>query len=193
VLNLDGKNTNPCVRRFSLAHELYHLLVDWNRREPLATLSGFLTDSGLEREQRANGFAARLLCPESRIRKIKPTSTFAEIRETIAPYGLHYAALRLCLKKEGGVSLPPVPPAELVGVGTEPVWQRAEEPEGIEGFPLADVAPERRTHLARLAAHMFASGKISRHAFAEALDVSPMLDLEAVLSFFALDRPSIPS
>ena len=63
VLNLDGKNSNAAVRRFSLAHELAHLLVDWSQGQPLACISGFLSETALDREQRANGFAARLLCP----------------------------------------------------------------------------------------------------------------------------------
>ena len=47
VINLDGKNTNPCFRRFSIAHELCHILYDWQRTEPLAVVSGFLEELGL--------------------------------------------------------------------------------------------------------------------------------------------------
>ena len=59
VLNLDGKNTNPLVRRFSLAHELARLLFDWNRAEPFGQLSGFKDDGRLTVEQSANAFAIR--------------------------------------------------------------------------------------------------------------------------------------
>src|SRR5690606_30796230 len=98
VLNLDGKNENPCVRRFSLAHELYHILHDWNRQEPLALISGFLTDTGLEIERRANAFAMRFLCPSSKLRGVH---TAQDLVTLLREYGLHYAAIRLYLEKEG--------------------------------------------------------------------------------------------
>src|SRR5262249_23904329 len=62
VLNLEGKNKNASVRRFSLAHELCHLLLDWNHVQPLAMISGYLNESRLDVERRANAFAVRFLC-----------------------------------------------------------------------------------------------------------------------------------
>ena len=190
VLNLDGKNRNPSVRRFSLAHELYHVLADWDRRHAIAVLSGYMSDASLETEQRANGFAVRLICPPSRIRHITATTTHSEIRGEIGPYGLHYRALQLYLKKECDVRLPETPPDALIGIGTEAVWQLAESPVGIEGFPLDTVPPERRTAVARLAARLYAEGRSSRRAFADALSVSPVEDVDVVLDFFGLDRPA---
>jgi Zn-dependent peptidase ImmA (M78 family) len=190
VLNLEGKNVNPCVRRFSLAHELYHVLADWNRKSPLAVLSGFLTDSSLAIEQRANGFAARLICPESRIRRIKNPASYERIRAELSGYGLHYRALQLYLDKEASVRLPPTPPPELVGIGTEPGWYQAEAPIGVGEFPLTAVPPERRTDVARVATHLHVTGKLTRRGLADALAVSPVEDLDLVLDFFGLERPS---
>jgi Zn-dependent peptidase ImmA (M78 family) len=189
VLNLDGKNRNPGVRRFSLAHELLHLLVDWDRAEPLAVLSGFFTESALEREQRANAFAIRFLCPESVLRGFGPDEPLGAARKLLSEYGLHYHAVRLYLRNEARIELPPTPPPELGALGTEAWLERAEVPEGLGGFPLGDVPPERRTVVARTAARCYSSGKISRNTFAEMLDVTPAHDLESVLDFFAIPQP----
>jgi Zn-dependent peptidase ImmA (M78 family) len=190
VLNLRGKNANPCVRRFSLAHEICHLLVDWTGQESLAVVSGYLTDSGLEREQRANAFAIRLLCPETALRHLSPRGApVAAARKLLSEYGLSYAAARLHLRNQGGGELPAAPPPELVGIGTEPVWVQAEEPLGVGSFPLPAVPPERRTAVAQTAARLYSSGQIGRDQFAEEMGVTPMEDVERVLDFLALDAP----
>ena len=193
VLNLEGKNKNPCVRRFSLAHELCHLLLDWNRLETVASISGYLNESRLAVEQRANAFAVRLICPESVIKRLiakdahlsKPKTV-----QTLASYGLPYAALRLYLRNEGGVKLSEDPSSAPTALGTEARWVAAEEPTGIEGFPLADVKPERRTEVARAAARLYSIGRIRRDQFADALGATPAADLESVLDFFALNLPA---
>ena len=105
VLNAEGKNQNPLVRRFSLAHELCHVLLDWNRAEPLALVSGYLTESDLERERRANAFAVRLLCPESVLSSVRDKGP-REAAEALVAYGLPYAAIRLYLRNEAMIELP---------------------------------------------------------------------------------------
>lgn len=189
VLNLVGKNTNPAVRRFSLAHELCHLLVDWGH-EPLAVISGYLTDSGLAREQRANAFAVRLLCPESALKRVRTHSADpVDLASALLRYGLHYSTIRLYLEKQAGVRLDPIPTPALAAIGTEAAWTRAEEPAGIEDFPLRDVPFERRTAVARVAARLYSAGHIPRDAFADALGVTPGHDLERVLDYLGLDIP----
>jgi len=190
VLNTKGKNTNPCVRRFSLAHELCHLLVDWNRHQPLVAVSGYLTDSHLEQERRANAFAVRLLCPPSVIKKVSRDLPDPKAIRLLASYGLPYAALRLYLRNEGDRELPYIPPPELTILGTEAHWLEKEEPAGLLGFPLAEVPLERRTEVARAAARLYSEGKMKRDQFAEFLCVTPAADIEQVLDFFVLDVPS---
>lgn len=189
VLNLDGKNENPLVRRFSLAHELYHLLVDWNRHDPLALISGYLTETGLDRERRANAFAVRLLCPESRLHALRRSISPEEALGRLQSYGLPYPAWRLYLWNEANIDLPRHAPAALVGMGVEPRWALAEEPVGVANFPLHEVPPERRSLVARAAAHLYSTGRIRRGAFVDALGVTPASDVERVLDFFSVDRP----
>jgi len=189
VLNLDGKNSNPCVRRFSLAHELCHLIVDFNRREPLATLSGFLTEGGLKREQRANGFAARLLCPERAVKKLtRDHSPIEAAKLLIERFGLHFEAARLYLKNIANAEVPRGG-AALIIAGIAERWQNAEEPPGLKNFPLEDVPALRRSLVAEYAARLYCEGRMSRTRFTGFLGVTPAEEVEKVLDFFGLDVP----
>ncbi|MBK8254667.1 MAG: ImmA/IrrE family metallo-endopeptidase [Polyangiaceae bacterium] len=190
VLNLNGKNEQPLVRRFSLAHELCHLLVDVDGKTPLAQLSGYLTDTGLEREQRANAFAVRLLCPESVLGSVHTDDEPAEAVRKLAPFGLPYAAVRLYLNKLRGLDLPAIPPQEVLSMRLQAHWLNAEEPLGIAGFPLEKVPPERRTHVAELASEAYSRGLISRDRFALVLGVTPLHEIERVLDFFGVPEPT---
>jgi Zn-dependent peptidase ImmA (M78 family) len=186
VLNLEGKNTNPCVRRFSLAHEVYHVLADWDRTESLAILSGYVSDVALEREQRANAFATRLLCPEADLQALATKPVPEIVQLLITKWGLHYAAAQLYIKNEINVQ-PPRTADPQWATGADD-WSREEDPEGL-AFPLASVAAERRTLIARFAAHAYSQGLIQRDRFAEYLGVPPTEDLEIVLRFFDVDLP----
>jgi Zn-dependent peptidase ImmA (M78 family) len=192
VLNLDGKNRNPCVRRFSLIHELCHLLVDWAQPEPLAQISGYDTEAAREREQRANAFAMRFLCPESAVRRL-PVDPQAAARVMVTTWGVHYSAARLYLRNVRSMQLPAVPSADFGPTGTEAAWEAAEAPDGVDNFPLVDVRPERSTIVALYAALAYSSGRIPRDAFAEYLGVTPEAEIEDVLDFFDLDPPGEPA
>lgn len=74
-------------------------------------------------------------------------------------------------------------------MGVEPRWALAEEPVGVANFPLREVPPERRSLVARAAAHLYSTGRIRRGAFVDALGVTPASDVERVLDFFSVDRP----
>jgi len=192
VLNLGGKNENPCVRRFSLAHELCHVLVDHNRREPLATISGFLSEHALEREQRANAFACRLLCPEDVLNEIAalekdPVRTCMRL---IGEFGLHYSAARLYLRNSAGMTFPDEAGAEIAAAELTRRWSMAEEPFGVAEFPIPETPPERRTWVARLAGRLYSRGEISRDAFASLLALTPVHEVEKVLDWFGFDPPA---
>ncbi len=189
VLNLEGKNRSPAVRRFSLAHELAHLFIDRPRLKPLAILSGYQTESALAIEQRANAFAVRLLCPENELESLGVDALEAA-KTLIEKYGMHYAAARLYLKNARGITtLPERIPEALLMSSLDHKWEEAEEPHGLSGFPLKRVPPERRTYVAAAAAQAYSQGLISRGRFAEALRVPPTEEVEQVLDFFTLAPP----
>lgn len=191
VLNTRGKNENALVRRFSLAHELCHILVDWKRGQPLASVSGFFTDTVQELEQRANAFAVRLLCPESMVQLLDKYRDVDAVRVLVEDYGVHYRAACLYLANEANVVMPRgEPPQELRPVlMPNPVWHDAERPRGLEDFPILAVAHERRGVLAQAAAQSYSRGLIQRDAFARYLGVPPTEGLEDVLGYFDLDAP----
>jgi Zn-dependent peptidase ImmA (M78 family) len=192
VLNLEGKNKNASVRRFSLAHELGHLLLDWNRNQPLAMISGYLNESRLDVERRANAFAVRFLCPEAVIRKVGKSADLSDPKfgKLLGSFGLSYPALRLYLRNEAGRELPEIPPPALSSIGTEARLIAAEEPTGVSGFPLDEVPPERRSDVARLASQLYSTGRLRRDQFASFIGVTPAADLESVLDFYALNVPA---
>jgi len=64
----NGANLHEYGRRFTLAHELCHLLFDRGAGQRLAMASGPWAPVAIER--RANAFAAMLLMPTSRVRQI---------------------------------------------------------------------------------------------------------------------------
>jgi Zn-dependent peptidase ImmA (M78 family) len=190
VLNLRGKNENAAVRRFSLAHELCHLLVDWNRADPLASISGYLSDTALEREQRANGFAIRLLCPETVVQRLRTFREDDAARVLIEEYKLHYRAARQCLEKEVNMHLPKEPPATLRPLlGPDPSLARDERSRAVEDFPLEEVPFERRGIVAETAARAWARGLIPRDACARFLGITPGSEIERVADYFGEDLP----
>ncbi len=133
VVNVRGKNENLLVRRFSLLHELFHLLVDWGAGKDLVELSGFLSETGLAREQRANAFAIRVLCPEAVLKRATPSE--------LADYGVHYAALRLYMRNVTGTELPLQPPLAFMALVNDPRWAQAEgKPEDAAPWPCAPPA-----------------------------------------------------
>lgn len=67
------------VRRFSLAHELCHLLVDFERAVSLAIASG--PWAPLDLEQRANAFAAAFLMPSSLVGEVVRGSASRDARD----------------------------------------------------------------------------------------------------------------
>lgn len=184
VLNLDGRNERGIVRRFSLAHELCHLLVDWNRRAPIALLSEYRDESQYPIEQRANAFARRLLCSDQTLQRLlddRPPEAVA--RRLVEHYGLHYGAARLSLRQAANADLPRRPATGL----DDGRWEAAETPRGVFDFPLPAVPSERRTAVARYAALLYAHGRVSRRLFARLLRVAPDAPLERVVAFFEAD------
>ena len=70
-----GATAGEAGRRFTLAHELCHLLFDRERGRPLAVASGPWVPRAIE--QRANAFAAMLLVPTSLLKRTLARLTVA--------------------------------------------------------------------------------------------------------------------
>lgn len=71
IVNLTSSyNAQEPGRRFTLAHELFHILFDRKRARRIAHSSGPWASPGIEK--RANAFAAMLLMPRSLVRRLLP-------------------------------------------------------------------------------------------------------------------------
>lgn len=158
ILNIDGRNENPLVRRFSLAHELCHLLIDWSRMQPLAVISEVRDDAKLEIEQRANGFASRFICPEEAVLALRKHSPRDALAAIIGRWGLHFNAACLYLHRAGGFALADLERAPRTF--DESIWTEAEAIPEYREFPISEVPVERRTLVARHASRLYLDGRI---------------------------------
>lgn len=105
VLNLEGKNVHPLVRRFTIAHEIGHVLYDRPGLGSFGVACRVDPQRGLDIESRANAFAMRLLLPWSEVTSMG-TSVLEPVvfRSLMETWGVHYSALRLYVEKSLGLS-----------------------------------------------------------------------------------------
>lgn len=84
-------NKNEVGRRFTLAHELCHILYDRTRARKLSHLSGPWASA--RTEKRANAFAAMFLAPPSAIRQKLTAITEGSVRQLASEVGMGITAL----------------------------------------------------------------------------------------------------
>jgi len=84
-------NVNEAGRRFTLAHELCHILFDRTRARKLSHVSGPWASARIEK--RANAFAAMLLASPPAIRRSLAGSSDSEVRRLATDIGFGYSAL----------------------------------------------------------------------------------------------------
>lgn len=102
VLNLQGYNQNPWIRRNTLAHELGHLLWDPVERlnslrvDTFGEIEQFSEEAGDPVEARANAFAAELLAPRNSVNELLKSYSLAEdaIQEVCEKFGIGPSAAR---------------------------------------------------------------------------------------------------
>jgi Zn-dependent peptidase ImmA (M78 family) len=193
VLNVIDRNQNELVRRFTLAHELCHVLFD---RDDLSALSRFdeyedffeYADEQREpRESRANAFAIHLLAPEHLFTR-EWDGNRRNIRELMTRFGISFEAVQHHLANyrlhalEGRIS----------GVDTSPTdkWRMAESPE--LWYPAFDEIPiERRHALAKLAFELWINHEITTSRLCEVLRVG--LPHEQLMELARLYLDTIPA
>lgn len=179
ILNRQGKNTHPLVRRFSIAHELGHVLFDRPGMGAFGVACQVDPKRGLDIESRANAFAMRLLLPYAELAKIgtdilQPAS-FREVMET---WGVHFSALQLYVEKVLNLSREEtqsrIPMVDRSGPNR---WSEAEElieeRRGLERIPMP-----RRGALARLVLELVQKELISHARARELLGVDGAVAIE---------------
>ncbi|MGV0129157.1 ImmA/IrrE family metallo-endopeptidase [Burkholderia gladioli] len=84
-------NVNKAGRRFTLTHELCHILFDRTRAKKLSHLSGPWAST--RTEKRANAFAAMFLASTAAISRSLTSATSAEIRQLAKNVGFGFSAM----------------------------------------------------------------------------------------------------
>lgn len=107
VLNNSFRNgVNPAVQRFSLAHELAHLLLDQERAAHMVVASGPWAPPDIE--QRANAFAAAFLAPSPLLDSVWRQSTdtlgLDDVRGMATALGISLSVLIRRLQNTGRIT-----------------------------------------------------------------------------------------
>ncbi len=162
ILNLQGKNTHGLVRRFSIAHEVGHVLFDRPGLGAFGVACRVDPGRGLDIESRANAFAMRLLLPSAQIKNLGTEILQPAIfREVMEKWGVHFSALRLYVEKALSLSREEAQHAiPEIDRSCPTRWSEAEElPEERRG--LKQVPIHRRGALARLVLELVRKDQIS--------------------------------
>jgi Zn-dependent peptidase ImmA (M78 family)/transcriptional regulator with XRE-family HTH domain len=195
VLNLDGKNEHGLVRRFSIAREVYHALL--NRPGSASGIPGIACQiepaMKLEREARANAFAMRLLLPEKEVARLTEDelSRPGALRGLMERWGVPRSALLLYVKKvlklsddEAARDLPQLD-------GTCPTSWKEREELPAEHTRLDDVPLPRQGTLMQRVVETYRSGQIGLGMVREKLHVDVTVSVERLAKILDLppERP----
>jgi Zn-dependent peptidase ImmA (M78 family) len=194
VLNLQGHNENPWIRRNTLAHEVAHLLWD-----PEDRLNALRVDTFSELEQvqdeskdpveaRANAFAAELLAPQEAVVKLckgSPSDADAIVR-VCNTFGIGPSAARYQIQnaRKDGVELS----MPHFSINPSDEWKSAENYVTDLFPPAPEVPVHRRGRFAYWVTRMAKERRISRDTAGSYLGLGrPVTEgqVESILALFA--------
>ncbi|MBN2493253.1 MAG: ImmA/IrrE family metallo-endopeptidase [Deltaproteobacteria bacterium] len=197
VLNTAGENSRPWRWRFTVAHEICHLLFDELSQTELGSITGYQDqeeDAAADAvEKRANSFAISLLAPKEALRAqlsgMQSMGLSGQVRALMEMWGINFKAARLRMLHMGWASVQEL--EELSGVETmeSEEWLTAEADLLDTFFPCPSVPEERRGAFARRVVRAYAAGAVSRNRLVSLLEASPDDALDQLVSLVAeLDR-----
>lgn len=179
VVNIEGKNENPWVRRMTLAHELGHLLWDPDQRLEKLAVDRYdaiigevkLTQDAVE--MRANAFAVAFLAPPEEVIKIAQRADLGSPVENYVSehFGISLTASRAHIQNVCGIRLPSVKEKPVVS----DEW-KAQEDRTNDYFPLRETPISRRGRFSWAVETAFVNGIISDDTAATLL----MADIQGV-------------
>ena len=178
VLNTRGQNENVWIRRFTLAHELGHILFDPEERLLRVRVDAYddlARDARGEHlpdpvEQRANAFAAEFLAPQDAVKRLVPEPfgvSVDRVEKVMSTFGIGRAAARYHVGNAwwGQADLPP----ESAIDARPSAEQVAAENFALDYFPIREVPEQRRGRFAVLAAEAVDAGQITADSAAQQL------------------------
>jgi Zn-dependent peptidase ImmA (M78 family) len=189
VVNARGANSNPWVRRFTIAHELCHVLHDEHVHERLSVQ---LYESEAAHERRANAFAAHFLAPDAAVRRVlqelhqtthEAPQLEREVRELMETLGINFKAACLRIIHVWNAPRDRVKALEMVypKPDSRSHWLPREALWDEDYFPCPSVPPERRGLLSRLVAEALRREVMDRKQAAHLLEAAPDEPLEQLL------------
>jgi Zn-dependent peptidase ImmA (M78 family)/transcriptional regulator with XRE-family HTH domain len=170
IINVNGRNLNEWVRRFTLAHELCHILFDRRELQSVAAFDRYndfyaYADEKHPSESRANAFAIHLLAPPQDV--IDRWQPDRDVRRLMMAFGVSFQAIRHHL--DNYRLLPMNERPDVTDTSPTDEWRNAEAAE--LWYPAFDDIPlERRHTIARLAFRLWRSGRITTSKLREALN-----------------------
>lgn len=195
VLNLQGYNENPWIRRNTLAHEIGHLLWD-----PDENLNALRVDTFAELEHRAdsindpvearaNAFAAELLAPQAAVLSLcaKASSDADAIQSVCSTFGIGPSAARYQIQnaRKNGIEL--VMPHFMIEPSED--WKISENFTADYLPPASDAAISRRGRFAYWIARAAKERLMSLDTAGSYLGLDhPLVDAQVndILSLFAV-------
>ena len=175
VLNIDGANQKPWVRRATLAHELGHLLFDPNERLNQVRVDTYNDDPASEKdfvEQRANAFAVAFLAPPEAVRARfdvpSPNLKEDDVTSIVEEFGISPTATRYHLQN----IFYRTTDAPLVRRDIDDSQWRAEEDFTLDFFKPDSTSPQRRGRLSKTVVQAFDEGLITDDTAALYLDMT---------------------
>jgi Zn-dependent peptidase ImmA (M78 family)/transcriptional regulator with XRE-family HTH domain len=190
VVNQAGENSRPWRWRFTVAHEICHLLFDELSQEELGSVTGYRDQEEDESadavEKRANSFAITLLAPKDGLRNfltgMKGKSLATQTRRIMERWGINFKAACYRLKHIDWATTQDIEKIKGVGTMESDDWLTAESDQLDSIFPCPSVPDERRGEFARRVVRAFTANVISRNRLISLLEAAPDDPLDQLVS-----------
>jgi hypothetical protein len=184
-MNAGGKNARPWRWRFTVAHELCHLLFDELAQTALGAVTRYADQdehASVAVEQRANSFSITLLAPKQAVRNLllqagcRPLGE--ELRDVMTTFGINFKAARYRVQHCDWAKEDDLFRVEGVDTSEPHEWRHAELDWLDVYYPCPSVPPDRRGQFSRRVMRAYAGGAVSRSHAISLLEAAPDDDLD---------------
>jgi Zn-dependent peptidase ImmA (M78 family)/transcriptional regulator with XRE-family HTH domain len=187
VVNLNGENSNVWIRRFTVAHELGHLLWDTEERLKSLRVDNYedqkienITDTSVDYvEQRANSFAAEFLAPQSSVEATYNQSSNS-VRAVMEKFGASYTLVKYQIwnSKDRSIKIESLKAEDRSHTDD---WE-GQENFAIDYFKPTSTPPSRRGQFANLTIKALKANLLSRQTAASYLCIEEN-ELDSAVEF----------
>ena len=196
VTNAGGKNSRPWRLRFTLAHELCHLLFDELAQTSLGAVTRYADQDEHASdavEQRANSFSITLLAPKQAVRSLlvqagrRPLGE--ELRHLMTTFGINFKAARYRARHIDWAAEADLSRVEGVDTSEPGDWRHAELDWLDVYYPCPSIPVDRRGQFSRRVMQAYTDGAISRGHAIGLLEAAPDDDIDQLAQLVREIRP----